>query len=90
MTLLQSLGQQPGEGPQLRLHRRRPGCDKAQCHPVFAHHLVKQAEQAMLEQIKELGRRVILGSGPLLQPFLIGVGQRAVGAAETEHRCAEG
>ncbi|GBH17569.1 hypothetical protein KPSA3_03539 [Pseudomonas syringae pv. actinidiae] len=40
----------------------------------------------MLKKVKELGRCVVLGAGSLLQPFLKGVGQRTVGAAEAEHR----
>ncbi|MNP76046.1 hypothetical protein D3C76_1732090 [compost metagenome] len=43
----------------------------------------------MLEQIEKFGGCVIPRLGPLLQPFLIGVGQGTVGAAEAKHRGAE-
>ncbi|MNG01226.1 hypothetical protein D3C84_841950 [compost metagenome] len=44
----------------------------------------------MLEQVEEFRRGIVLRPCPLLQPFLVGVGQRAVGAAEAEDRRCEG
>jgi len=57
---------------------------------MLAHHLVQQAEQAVLEQVEEFRRGMILRPCPLLQPFLVGVGQRAVRAAEAKDRRGQG
>src|SRR3546814_18910947 len=56
LAFLQSLGQQAGQGTQLRLHGGRRRSSKTQGDEVFAHHFVEQTEQAMLEQVETLRR----------------------------------
>src|SRR5450830_35931 len=87
---LHGAGRQPAQGAQLLVHRAERRLAVRQGHSLALLYPIHQAQQAVLEQIEKRHRAVIAVARPLLQPFLIGIGQRTVRAAEAEHLGVQG
>ena len=73
-----------GQSPQQRYRRAGLGCGVAWSEAVFAEAAVELGKLAMLEQVEEGCGSPVFLTLALLQPFLIGVGQRTIRAAQTE------
>src|SRR5574340_268430 len=84
LPFMQRGGQQAGQSPQQRYRRAGLGCGVAWSEAVFAEAAVELGKLAMLEQVEEGCGSPVFLTLALLQPFLIGVGQRTIRAAQTE------